>query len=160
VFGILGSALYIGFWRISENRRGLIASLSAACLVFVLVIHKVSYRDTDGDHAARALLSKVWLAPAGLQPCFWCTTGRPWFDPWPQPPSESSRARATPRPRPIVGIAIRLARYFHHDSDQKMPRPPGAPPRRVEDSVNDPRVEVVVLAPSWTRQPSLRSATD
>ncbi len=77
VFAVFSLSLYVGFWRLPNDRRGIAAVLSAACLMSVLLLHEVSYRDTDGDKAARALLSQVWLAPAGVRPCFWCTSGRP-----------------------------------------------------------------------------------
>lgn len=77
VLAILGLSLYAGFSHLPRDRRGLTAASSAASLVGVLLLHSVAYRDTDSDKAARALLSKVWLAPAGVRPCFWCTSGRP-----------------------------------------------------------------------------------
>ena len=73
---ILTLSLYVCFWHVLEKRRGTAAVLSATSLTVVLMIHGLTYRDTDGDKAARALLSSVWLTPAGLRPCFWCTSGR------------------------------------------------------------------------------------
>jgi hypothetical protein len=48
-----------------------------ATIALVLGAHLVSYRNTPGDRGAVDLLSRVWLAPAGVVPRFWSTTGRP-----------------------------------------------------------------------------------
>jgi hypothetical protein len=57
--------------------RTRLAGASAAVVVLVLGLHLAAFRDTDGDRGALDLLSRVWLAPSGVVPRFWSTTGRP-----------------------------------------------------------------------------------
>jgi hypothetical protein len=54
-----------------------IALSGAAAVALVLGIHLAAFRDTPGDRGARDLLSRVWLAPSGVVPRFWSSTGRP-----------------------------------------------------------------------------------
>jgi len=49
----------------------------AVVVVLVLGAHRAGYRDTPGDRGAVELLSRVWLAPPGVVPRFWSSTGRP-----------------------------------------------------------------------------------
>jgi hypothetical protein len=51
-------------------------AIDAAVVALVLGIHLASFRDTPGDRGALDLLSRVWLAPSGVVPRFWSSTGR------------------------------------------------------------------------------------
>jgi hypothetical protein len=53
------------------------AVIGAVVIAVVLGAHWVAYRDTPGDRSARELLSRVWLAPSGVVPRFWSSTGLP-----------------------------------------------------------------------------------
>jgi hypothetical protein len=57
--------------------RGRLAVGGAAVVALVLGLHLAAFRNTEEDRAALDLLSRVWLAPAGVVPRFWSSTGRP-----------------------------------------------------------------------------------
>jgi len=57
--------------------RRRVALGGAAVVAVVLAIHLATFRDTPGDRGALDLLSRVWLAPSGVVPRFWSSTGRP-----------------------------------------------------------------------------------
>ena len=48
-----------------------------AVIAAVLALHLAVYRADPGDQGAVDVLSRAWLAPPGLAPRFWSTTGRP-----------------------------------------------------------------------------------
>jgi hypothetical protein len=74
----MGAILALAAWVLLAGTSALSgrATLTGAAVVaLVLGAHRVSYRDTPGDRGARELLSRVWLAPQGLVPRFWSSSG-------------------------------------------------------------------------------------
>ena len=78
VAAIVASAVYVLLLGTSTSHGRLGTILAGVLTVtLVLALHRASYEDTAGDHGAVELLSRVWLAPAGVVPRFWSTTGSP-----------------------------------------------------------------------------------
>jgi len=76
VIVVLVMTVFLLLGGTAPDRRSVRSTLAAlATLGLILAGHFAAFRDTPGDRGALQLLERVWLAPPGLVPRFWSTTG-------------------------------------------------------------------------------------
>jgi hypothetical protein len=73
---ILGVAAFVVWFLVRGPGWGQRLAVCCATAVIVLSLHHLAFRDTPADRGALQLLSRDWLAPAGVPWRFWSSSGR------------------------------------------------------------------------------------
>jgi hypothetical protein len=76
IIAVMSVTLFVLLGGTTLNRRSTRSAFVALSTVAVILAgHRAAYRATPADRGALELLARVWLAPSGLVPRFWSTSG-------------------------------------------------------------------------------------
>jgi hypothetical protein len=73
---ILGVAAFVVWSLVGGAAWGQRLAVCCATALVVLSLHRLAFQDTPADRGALQLLSRDWLAPAGVPWRFWSSSGR------------------------------------------------------------------------------------